>query len=213
VGASGAGKSSLVSLLPRIFDVSGGVIQIDGRDVRDLRVSDLRSLISVVSQDVFLFNDTVAENIRCGRLDATDAEIRRAAEEAYAHDFILRLSDGYDTVIGDRGQKLSGGERQRLSIARAFLRNSPILILDEATSALDNTSEKAVQAALEKLMKDKTTIVIAHRLTTIRHVDRIYVLREGQVTEQGSHSELLAKNGEYAAFLRIAESSHAGMIP
>jgi subfamily B ATP-binding cassette protein MsbA len=212
VGASGAGKSSLISLLPRIFDVTGGVIEIDNQDIRDLRVPDLRSLISVVSQDVFLFNDTVAENIRCGRLDATDAEIRRAAEEAFAHDFIQRLSHGYDTIIGDRGMKLSGGERQRLSIARAFLRNSPILILDEATSALDNASEKAVQAALEKLMKDKTTIVIAHRLSTIRHVDRIYVLREGQITEQGSHAELLAKNGEYAAFLRIAETSHAGAV-
>lgn len=212
VGASGAGKSSLVSLLPRIFDVTGGGILIDGVDIRDLKLSDLRSLISIVSQDVFLFNDTIAENIRCGRLDATDADIRKAAKEAFASDFIERLPEGYLTTIGDRGQKLSGGERQRLSIARAFLRNSPILILDEATSALDNTSEKAVQAALEKLMRDKTTIVIAHRLTTIRHADRIVVMREGTVVEDGNHAALLAKNGEYAAFLRIAESTHSEMI-
>jgi subfamily B ATP-binding cassette protein MsbA len=211
VGASGAGKSSLVSLLPRIFDVTSGSIRIDGRDIRDIRISDLRSLISVVSQDVFLFNDTIEENVRCGKLDATREEIERASREAFADDFIRKLPDGYATVIGDRGQKLSGGERQRLSIARAFLRDSPILILDEATSALDNTSEKAVQAALEKLMKDRTTIVIAHRLSTIRNVDRIYVLREGEVTEQGSHEELLARSGEYAAFLRIAEAGSGRM--
>ncbi|MBC7385620.1 MAG: ABC transporter ATP-binding protein [Cryobacterium sp.] len=213
VGASGAGKSSLVSLLPRIFDVTGGGIEIDGVDIRDLKISDLRSLISIVSQDVFLFNDTVAENIRCGRLDATDEEIRRAAKEAFATDFIEKMQEGFLTTIGDRGQKLSGGERQRLSIARAFLRNSPILILDEATSALDNTSEKAVQAALEKLMHDKTTIVIAHRLSTIRHVDRIIVMREGRMVEDGNHAELLAKNGEYAAFLKIAEQTRSELIP
>lgn len=212
VGASGAGKSSLVSLLPRIFDVTGGGILIDGVDIRDLKLSNLRSLISIVSQDVFLFNDTIAENIRCGRLGATDEELRKAAKEAFASDFIERLPDGYLTTIGDRGQKLSGGERQRLSIARAFLRNSPILILDEATSALDNASEKAVQAALEKLMRDKTTIVIAHRLSTIRHADRIVVMREGTVIEDGNHAALLEKNGEYAAFLRIAESNHSEII-
>lgn len=206
VGASGAGKSSLVSLLPRIFDVTAGKIEIDGRDIRDLKIGDLRSLISIVSQDVFLFNDTVAENIRCGRLDATDEEIRAAAREAFAHDFIEKFPDKYNSIIGDRGQKLSGGERQRLSIARAFLRNSPILILDEATSALDNTSERAVQAALEKLMQNKTTILIAHRLSTIRHADRILVMREGKIIEDGTHEQLLAKNGEYAAFLRIAET-------
>lgn len=205
VGASGAGKSSLVSLLPRIFDVTAGKIEVDGVDVRDLKIGDLRSLISVVSQDVFLFNDTIAENIRCGRLGATDEEVRRAAREAFATDFIDKLPEGFLTNIGDRGQKLSGGERQRLSIARAFLRNSPILILDEATSALDNASEKAVQAALEKLMRDKTTILIAHRLSTIRDAHRILVLREGSVVEDGTHGELVAKGGEYAAFLKIAE--------
>jgi subfamily B ATP-binding cassette protein MsbA len=207
VGASGAGKSSLVSLLPRVFDVTEGKIEIDGNDIRDLKISDLRSLISVVSQDVFLFHDTVAENIRCGRLDATDEEVRQAAKEAFATDFIDRLPEGFLTNIGDRGQKLSGGERQRISIARAFLRNSPILILDEATSALDNASEKAVQAALDKLMRDKTTILIAHRLSTIRNAHRILVLREGNVIEDGTHGELLNKNGEYAAFLKIAEHS------
>ncbi len=206
VGASGAGKSSLVSLLPRIFDVTRGSISIDGTDIRDLRIADLRSLISVVSQDVFLFNDSIAENIRCGKLDASDEEVRQAAREAFATDFIERSPEGFMTNIGDRGQKLSGGERQRLSIARAFLRNSPILILDEATSALDNTSEKAVQAALEKLMRDKTTIMIAHRLSTIRTADRILVMREGKVVEDGTHGELVARNGDYAAFLRIAES-------
>ncbi|MBS1963660.1 MAG: ABC transporter ATP-binding protein [Bdellovibrionales bacterium] len=205
VGASGAGKSSLVSLLPRIFDVTDGKIEIDGIDVRDLKLDDLRSLISVVSQDVFLFHDTIAENIRCGRLGATDEEVRQAAREAFATDFIDRLPDGFMTNIGDRGQKLSGGERQRLSIARAFLRNSPILILDEATSALDNASEKAVQAALDKLMRDKTTILIAHRLSTIRNANRILVMREGSVVEDGTHGELVTKDGEYAAFLKIAE--------
>ena len=205
VGASGAGKSSLVSLLPRLFDVTGGSILIDGTDVREYRLKDLRDAISVVSQDVFLFNDTIAENIRCGRLDATDEEIREAARHAFADDFIDRMADGYATVIGDRGQKLSGGERQRLSIARAFLRHSPLLILDEATSSLDSASEKAVQRALEDLMQDRTTIVIAHRLSTIRSVKRIYVLREGKIVESGSHDELIRHDGEYSRYLKLSE--------
>lgn len=205
VGASGAGKSSLVNLLPRLFDITGGAIRIDGRDIRDMSLADLRSLISVVSQDVFLFNDTIEENIRCGKLNATHDEIRRAAREAYADDFITRAPDGYKTIIGDRGQKLSGGERQRLSIARAFLRESPILVLDEATSALDNASEKAVQAALEKLMQNRTTIVIAHRLSTIRHADEILVLKQGLIVERGTHDVLASKPGEYAHFLKMAE--------
>jgi ATP-binding cassette, subfamily B, bacterial MsbA len=205
VGASGAGKSSLVSLLPRIFDVTGGEILIDGVNIREYNLKNLRDAISVVSQDVFLFNDTIAENIRCGRLDATDEEIRLAAKHAFADDFIARLPEGYLTVIGDRGQKLSGGERQRLSIARAFLRRSPLLILDEATSSLDSASEKAVQKALDSLMQDRTTFIIAHRLSTIRGVKRIYVLREGKVVESGSHEELMKKEGEYSRFLKLAE--------
>jgi ATP-binding cassette, subfamily B, bacterial MsbA len=200
VGASGAGKSSLVSLIPRIFDVTGGAIKIDGQDIRDLDFEDLRRLIAVVSQDVFLFNDTVEENIRCGRLYASSEEIREAARRAHVTEFINRLPDGFNTVIGDRGQKLSGGERQRLSIARAFLRESPILILDEATSSLDTASERVVQQALEELMQNKTTILIAHRLSTIRHADQILVMKEGEIVESGSHEALLAKNGEYARF-------------
>ncbi len=206
VGASGAGKSSLVNLLPRVFDVTAGAIKVDGHDLREFSLSSLRQLIAVVSQDVFLFNDSITENIRCGRLDATDAEILEAARKAHALEFIEKLPDGFATVIGDRGQKLSGGERQRLSIARAFLRHSPILILDEATSSLDSASERAVQRALEELMRGKTTIVIAHRLSTIRHADEIIVLKEGLIVESGRHSELLEKEGEYAHFYR-----HAGL--
>lgn len=205
VGASGAGKSSLISLLPRLFDVTGGSIEIDGVNINEFEIKSLRDSISVVSQDVFLFNDTVAENIRCGRLDATDEEIRLAAKHAFADDFIEKMPDKYLSIIGDRGQKLSGGERQRLSIARAFLRKSPILILDEATSSLDTASEKAVQKALESLMQNRTTILIAHRLSTIRNVDCIYVLKEGKIVEQGSHQELQKSDGEYSKFLRMTE--------
>lgn len=200
VGASGAGKSSFVSLLPRIFDVTGGSIRIDGVDVRDLVLADLRSLISVVSQDVFLFNDTIEENIRCGNLSASVEQIRNAARKAHALDFIESLPDGFKTVIGDRGQKLSGGERQRVSIARAFLREAPILILDEATSSLDSASERAVQSALDELMQNRTTLIIAHRLSTIRHAHQILVLKDGEVVEQGRHDDLLSLDGEYARF-------------
>jgi subfamily B ATP-binding cassette protein MsbA len=198
VGASGAGKSSMVSLLPRIFDVTEGKIEIDGHDIRDYKLDDLRKQIAVVSQDVFLFNDTIEENIRCGKLNATHEEIMEAARRAHALDFIDKLPEGMKTVIGDRGQKLSGGERQRLSIARAFLREAPILILDEATSSLDSASERAVQVALEELMVNRTTLVIAHRLSTIRNADQILVMREGEVVERGTHQSLLDSNGEYA---------------
>jgi subfamily B ATP-binding cassette protein MsbA len=203
-GRSGAGKSSLVSLLPRIFDVTNGRILIDGQDIREVAVEDLRKLIAVVSQDVFLFNDTIEENIRCGRLGATREEIREAARRAHALEFIESLPDGMDTVIGDRGQKLSGGERQRLSIARAFLREAPILILDEATSSLDSKSERAVQEALDQLMVNRTSIIIAHRLSTIRHADTILVLKDGEIVERGTHDQLIGSGGEYAHFHEVS---------
>ncbi|OFZ17766.1 MAG: hypothetical protein A2X94_04140 [Bdellovibrionales bacterium GWB1_55_8] len=200
VGASGAGKSSLASLIPRVFDVTAGQILVDGKDIRTLRTADLRKMIAVVSQDVFLFNDTIEENIRCGRLSATREEVRQAARSAHAFDFIETLPDGFGTVIGDRGQKLSGGERQRISIARAFLRGAPVLILDEATSSLDTESERAVQGALEELMRDRTTLVIAHRLSTIRNADHIIVVRDGRIVEEGRHEELVSLGGDYARF-------------
>jgi subfamily B ATP-binding cassette protein MsbA len=203
-GASGAGKTSLVSLIPRIFDVTGGSIEIDGVDVREFALEELRAKIAVVTQDVFLFNDTIEENIRCGRLGATREEIREAARRAHALEFIEAMPDGFASVIGDRGQKLSGGERQRISIARAFLRAAPILLLDEATSSLDTASERAVQEALDELMRDRTTVVIAHRLSTIRHADQILVLKDGEVVERGKHDELLDLGGEYARFHQVA---------
>lgn len=207
VGESGAGKSSFASLLPRLFDVTSGAIKIDGMDIRDLKLEDLRSMIAIVSQDVFLFNDTVEENIRCGRLDATREEIQEAAEMAYATEFIDRLPNKFKTVIGDRGQKLSGGERQRLSIARAFLRKAPILILDEATSSLDAASEKMVQKALSKLMQNRTSLVIAHRLSTVQDANKICVLKQGSLVESGNHQELMALGGEYARFQRMGSLS------
>ncbi len=200
VGESGAGKSSFISLLPRIFDVTEGSIQIDGCDIRKMALQDLRKMIAVVSQDVFLFNDTIEENIRCGQATATFAQIREAAANAYALPFIEPMPQQFQTMIGDRGQKLSGGEKQRLSIARAFLRQAPLLILDEATSSLDTASERAVQEALEKLMIHRTTLVIAHRLSTVRHADLILVLKQGEVIETGTHAELIQRNGEYARF-------------
>jgi subfamily B ATP-binding cassette protein MsbA len=198
VGPSGAGKSSIVSLLPRIFDVNQGGIEIDGVDIKKFSLDDLRTQISVVSQDVFLFNDTIEENIRCGKLSATREQIREAARKAHALDFIEMAPEGFQSIIGDRGQKLSGGERQRISIARAFLRASPILLLDEATSSLDSKSERAVQVALEELMQDKTTLIIAHRLSTIQNADTILVIKDGAIIERGKHQELLGFGGEYA---------------
>jgi len=200
VGESGSGKSSLVNLIPRVFDVSSGAIRIDGTDIRELDLDTLRKNIAVVSQDVFLFNDTIEENIRCGRLAANTSEIRDAARRAHALDFVERLPEGFDTVIGDRGQKLSGGERQRISIARAFLRNAPILILDEATSSLDAASERVVQIAIDELMKNKTTLIIAHRLSTVRAAETILVIRDGEIVERGRHEDLVERGGEYARF-------------
>ena len=197
VGSSGGGKTTLCSLIPRFYDVTGGSVCIDGNDVRDVALQSLRENIGIVQQDVYLFAGTVMDNILYGRPDATREEVIEAARNANAHDFIMELPDGYDTDIGQRGVKLSGGQKQRLSIARVFLRNPRILIFDEATSALDNESERIVQESLETLAKDRTTFVIAHRLSTIRNAERILVLTEDGIAEEGTHEELMAMHGVY----------------
>jgi len=203
VGESGVGKSTLLDLLPRFYDVSSGAVLIDGKDVRDLTQRSLRDKIGIVTQQTILFDDTVRNNIAYGRPDLPLEKVMEAAKAAHAHDFIAALPQGYDSQIGEDGIKLSGGERQRIAIARALLKDPPILILDEATSNLDSDSEKAVQEALEELMKGRTTLVVAHRLSTIRNVDRIYVLVSGQVAEEGSHDDLLARNGEFARIYNL----------
>ena len=197
VGESGGGKSTMVDLLPRFYDVCEGSITIDGTDIRDYKINDLRALMGIVSQESILFNDTVHNNIAFGMKNATREDVIEAAKVANAHDFIMQLENGYDTYIGDRGMNLSGGQRQRLSIARAVLKNPPILILDEATSSLDTESEKLVQDALSKIMSNRTSVVIAHRLSTIQNADDIVVLAKGHIVEQGKHDELIAKNGVY----------------
>ena len=198
VGPSGGGKSTLCQLLPRFYDVDSGAIYIDGRDVRKLTQSSLRRSIGIVQQDVFLFADTIRENIRYGRPGASDEEVERAARQAEIYDDIMAMPDGFDTYVGERGALLSGGQKQRVSIARIFLKNPPILILDEATSALDSVTESKIQGAFDRLARGRTTLIIAHRLSTIRSASRILVIRDGRIAEEGSHQALLALNGEYA---------------
>lgn len=203
VGSSGAGKTTLCSLIPRFYDVTGGAVLLDGIDIRDVKLKDLRRQIGIVQQDVYLFAGTILENIRYGKPEATDEEVVNAAMAANAHEFIMSLPEGYHTDIGQRGVKLSGGQKQRLSIARVFLKNPPVLIFDEATSALDNESEKIVQHSLEMLAKDRTTFVIAHRLSTIRNAERILVLTEDGIAEEGTHESLLAQGGIYAGLYNM----------
>jgi len=203
VGFSGAGKTSLVHLIPRFYEPTSGHIRIDGVDIREVSLASLRGQIGMVSQDIVLFDDTIRQNIRYGNLDATDAQIVEAARAAYAHEFIMHMPHGYETIIGERGVRLSGGEKQRLAIARALLRNPALLILDEATSSLDSAAEQIVQYALENLMKDRTTFVIAHRLSTVRHADKIVVLHEGTIAEIGRHHELLARGGLYSRLYKM----------
>jgi ATP-binding cassette, subfamily B, bacterial MsbA len=205
VGKSGAGKTTMADLLPRFYDVTAGKIMIDGKDIRDVKMQDLRALMGMVSQEAILFNDTIFNNIAFGQPDADKEEVIRAAKIANAHEFIINQENGYDTEIGDRGMKLSGGQRQRLTIARAIFKNPPILILDEATSALDTESEKLVQEALDKLMENRTTIVIAHRLSTIQHADQIVVMEKGEIAEQGTHDELIATDGIYRKLVEMQE--------
>lgn len=205
VGRSGAGKSTMADLLPRFYDASEGRILIDGKDIRDLRLQDLRELMGIVSQEAILFNDSVFNNIAFGQPDADRGKVIEAAKIANAHEFIEQLENGYDTFIGDRGSKLSGGQRQRLTIARAIFKNPPILILDEATSALDTESEKLVQEALDKLMQHRTTIVIAHRLSTIQHAHEIIVMDHGEIIERGQHDQLIAQQGIYRKLVEMQE--------
>ncbi len=203
VGQSGSGKSTIANLVTRFYDVNEGEIRIDGQDIRNLSKRSLRGLLGLVTQDSILFNDSVRNNIGLGKENATDEEIMAAAKIANAHDFIVALTNGYETNIGDSGNKLSGGQKQRLSIARAVLKNPPIMILDEATSALDTESERLVQDALEKMMINRTSIVIAHRLSTIQNADLIVVLHKGEIVEKGTHSQLMALNGTYKKLVQM----------
>ena len=205
VGPSGGGKSTLSDLIPRFYDIQGGAILIDGVDIRQYDIESLREYMGVVSQETILFNDTIANNLRLGKQDATDEEIRQAAVVANAHNFIMETEHGYQTNIGDRGMKLSGGQRQRLSLARAVLKNPEILILDEATSALDTESEKLVQEALNALLKGRTSLVIAHRLSTIHNADRIIVIEKGRIAEQGTHQQLMERHGIYARLIEMQQ--------
>jgi ATP-binding cassette subfamily B protein len=209
VGPSGSGKSTLARLLFRFYDVTGGAVLVGGRDIRELRQASLRAAIGIVPQDTVLFNDTIGYNIRYGRPDATEAEVIAAARAAHIHDFIESLPAKYDTLVGERGLKLSGGEKQRVAIARALLKNPRILIFDEATSALDSRSEKAIQAELERIAVGRTTLVIAHRLSTVMDADQILVLARGAIVERGTHRELLAAGGEYARMWALQQQAAA----
>ena len=209
VGSSGAGKSTIVKLLMRFYDVTSGHILIDGQDIARVKQDSLRSQIAFVPQDPILFHRTLMENLRYGRRDASDEEVIEAAKKAKCHDFIQGLADGYDTFVGERGIKLSGGERQRVAIARAILKNAPILVLDEATSSLDSESEYLIQEALRELMKGKTVMVIAHRLSTIMQMDRIVVVEDGRVVDQGTHQELMSRAGMYQKLWKIQAGGFA----
>jgi subfamily B ATP-binding cassette protein MsbA len=211
VGPSGAGKTTMCNLIPRLWDVTSGRILVDGVDIRTVRVRELREAVGLVPQEATLFGGSVRDNIAYGRLDATDAEIEAAARAANAHEFISQLPQAYATTLGDRGMRLSGGQRQRVAIARAILKDPRILLLDEATSSLDNESERLVQEALERLMESRTTIVVAHRLSTISKADRIAVLDDGWLVELGTHAELLAHDGLYARLYRLQWSEDPGI--
>ena len=197
VGSSGAGKTTITNLIPRFYDITRGEVHIDGHDLRDLDIASLRKLIAIVTQDTILFNDTIASNITYGQPDCSKEKMYAAAQAANAHKFILEQSDGYETVIGEKGARLSGGQRQRLSIARALVKDAPILILDEATSSLDNRSESLIQEALETLMTHRTTFIVAHRLSTIHKADQIIVLDKGCIVETGQHEDLMNQKGLY----------------
>jgi ATP-binding cassette subfamily B protein len=211
VGATGSGKSTLARLLFRFYEVNAGRVSIDGQDIRDVTQSSLRAALGIVPQDTVLFNDSIGYNIGYGRPGATQAEIEAAARSAHIHDFITRLPDGYNTIVGERGLKLSGGEKQRVAIARTLLKNPAILVFDEATSALDSKTERAIQAELDGIARNRTTLVIAHRLSTVVNADQILVMEQGHVVERGTHAQLVETNGKYAQMwaLQLAERAHA----
>src|SRR5699024_10226537 len=212
VGMSGGGKSTLISLIPRFYDVTSGAIKVDGVDIRDVTQRSLRSNIGMVLQDNILFSESIAMNIRMGNPHATDEEVIAAAKAANAHEFIEALPEKYDTLVGERGVKLSGGQQQRIAIARVFLKNPPILIFDEATSALDLESEHTIQEALEKLAADRTTFIVAHRLATITHADRIVVIEDGRISEIGTHAELMRKQGSYYDLYQVQDFDNSAEL-